>query len=153
MTWALLLSLAMGVGAVVQGGMNKKIGESWGLPGTMFVNNIVFFLISLATFFAARTWPQAMPQFFKDKGSFAQTPGWYLAPGVIGFLVVLSMPLAIARMGALRVFVGLVAAQMVTSILWDLWVEKTPLNAYRVVGATLSAIGAIVASLDQPDPR
>lgn len=147
MSWFVLLPLYLGFVAVLQGGLNRLIGRQWGLAGAVFMNNLVFLAAGLTLFIMARASSHLLPEIFHDKGSFRNIQWWYAVPGLLGFSLVAGIPLAISRLGALKVFVGLVAAQMVASLLWDAMVEQVPLNAYRIAGAVMAAGGALIATL------
>jgi len=64
-----------------------------------------------------------------------------------GYSIILGLPYAMTELGALKVFVGFVAAQVITSLLWDGFVDGIEMTAYRVLGATLSIAGVVLVSL------
>lgn len=69
---------------------------------------------------------------------------WSILPGICGLAVVLGLPWAIGQIGALKVFLILVAAQMVSSAFWDIAIEGVPLNGYRIAGIGLAVSGALL---------
>jgi len=71
---------------------------------------------------------------------------WFL-PGVFGFLLVAGLPWAAHHVGTLRVFVGVVAAQMITSLAWDHFAESIPVTATRITGALLAIASVVLASV------
>ena len=72
--------------------------------------------------------------------------GWWLVPGLVGFLIVLGLPWAVQRIGALSTFVALVGAQMLASAAWDRLAGGIPLSAPRVLGAICTVAGVVLLS-------
>ena len=142
MAW-LIFPLILGVFAVLQGTLNRRVAELWGLAPTVALNTAVFIVASIIMWLAVRSSPERFPPIFRDRLDPSSFSWWFLVPGLLGFTLVAGIPWAIAKLGALQVFVGIVAAQMVVSVLWDAKIEQIPLTANRVVGALL-AIGAVV---------
>jgi hypothetical protein len=63
---------------------------------------------------------------------------WYhILPGIIGFCFVFIIPLVIMEVGTLPVFLGVIAGQIVMSIVWNACYENMPVNSIRVAGALL----------------
>lgn len=144
----MFFTLLVGVASVLQGGLNRQFSEQWGLPGAIFINAIAFLAASLIYWFYARYTGVQLPVALADKaGSFENFKYWYVIPGILGFFFVLGVPWAIAKIGALKVFVGLVTAQLIGGLMWDMWVENIPLSWPRVLGAALALAGVVVASL------
>jgi transporter family-2 protein len=71
---------------------------------------------------------------------------WWVLPGSFGFCLVLGLPWAVQQMGALATFVALIGAQMVTSMLWDSYVEGTALSLPRLLGAAFAVAGVALTS-------
>ena len=69
---------------------------------------------------------------------------WWLLPGIFGFCIVVGLPWAVGKAGALPSFVALVGAQMVTSALWDRIVHGTPLSASRAIGAAFAVVSVLL---------
>lgn len=66
---------------------------------------------------------------------------------MLGFLIILGMPLAIARLGAVQSVLLLIAAQLGASLAWDALAEGRPATLARVVGSALAFAGAALAVL------
>ncbi len=56
------------------------------------------------------------------------------------------LTIAIERLGATAVFVGLVATQIVGGLVWDIAVEGQTIGTAKWVGAGLAMVGALVMS-------
>lgn len=146
MSWAYFLPFIFGAMAVLQGGLNRLIARDWGLAGTVFLNSLMLSTAALGLYVWARNNPGALPEVFRDRGSFSSFSWWYLIPGLCGFTLVTGLPFAIQKIGALKVFVGLIAAQLLVSMIWDARIEQLPITSTRVLGALLSFCGALLVA-------
>lgn len=146
MAWSYFLPFFLGILAVMQGGLNRQISREWGLAGATLTNNFVLLVCGLALFFTTRFSPESVPAFFRPKTGLSSFSWWYLLPGLCGFSLVTGLPFTIQRIGATRVFVGLIAAQLLTSLLWDARIENLPVTGTRVLGALLAFGGAVLVS-------
>ncbi len=140
---AFFVSFGLGTVAVLQAALNRRIATSFGLAPAIALNAVIVLLAAAGFLFAAsRGWINAMgPQ-----TSFREIRLFWLIPGFFGFAIIAGLPWAIARIGALNVFVTVVAAQMVVSTAWDAIIEGVELSWTRVVGGLLAVAGAILAS-------
>jgi len=144
MYWYLSLPIIVGSIVVIQGGMNRELAASWGLPGMMLLNSVMYLLASLGFFLVARFQLFPLSPVFKDKNSFESFSLWFLLPGAFGFIIVLGVPMAIAKFDTLKVFICLVAAQMITSLLWDKFVDGIDLSFTRILAAAVTLVGASI---------
>jgi len=139
----ILLPIVLGGIAVIQAGMNKTIAQTVGLATASLINGCVFalcaLLVFLMTYLAAGAFPEVIG-FPHARG--LTFKGWYLLPGLIGFLLVFFLPLVIMKTGALPVFLGVIAGQIVAGMLWDAYFEKIPIDAVRIAGAVMAFAGA-----------
>lgn len=146
MVW-LLLPMALGALAVLQGGLNRHIGGAWGLSPAVVWNNVVIFVAGLAFLGWAKFKPDSMPAMMQIKdNAFTNFSWWYVLPGLFGFCLVAFIPYSMARIGAAQTFVGLVVAQMVVALVWDATTGASPVTTARLVGTALAAVGVFVAS-------
>jgi len=145
MSLALLVPIVLGVLTVLQATFNRHIARVWGLPPAAMLNTLVA-LILCSAFVAYGVWRGA------ESGASRVTfdPGlmraWWLLPGCFGCALVVGLPWAVARLGALPVFVGLVGAQVVTSALWDRLVDGAPLSGPRLAGALLAVASVVLGN-------
>ena len=140
-----LLVLMLGLAGVVQGGLNRRIMDLWGLPATTLFNSFCFFTAAVLAYVATRSLPETALLGHRP-AAFTQVQWWYIIPGFLGFIFVFGVPIGIARGGALALFVGIVASQLLISFLWDSYVEGIPASGLRAVGALLALTGAVIAS-------
>lgn len=133
-----LLPAAIGAFAVFQGVLNKRVTESWGLAGAVFLNATVFLVGSAAYFL----WSE------RSQYSFASTfKPWFLVPGFCGLVLVTGIPYSISKWGALQTFIVIIASQVVVSAFWDYWGEGIGFTTYRWVGAAVALVGAWLTTL------
>lgn len=145
MHWTLVVPLALGIVAVLQATLNRSIAASTGLAAAATLNMIVATVCALgfAAYCMTREDATGALRWQPDLGAFRW---WWLLPGLVGFAIVLGLPWAVARIGALQTFVVLVGAQMVTSAVWDRFVEGIPFSTPRVAGAGFTVLGVWLVS-------
>jgi bacterial/archaeal transporter family-2 protein len=132
---------------VAQGGLNRRLAGQWGLPGAVLLNTVVLLGVVLTLFALMSAVPSLFPEGFGGRPQLRGFSPWYLLPGVLGFVIVLGMPVAIARLGAVQSVLLLIAAQLVASLAWDALVEGRPATLVRVVGSVLAVAGAALVVL------
>jgi bacterial/archaeal transporter family-2 protein len=147
-----LLAVMAGLAGVLQSGLNKKIGLKTGLAYTLHIGNFVVlvggvFILYVIARLSTGDFGKMVRFKFPSSGDVFQW--WYLVPGFMGLFFIISAPYAISKIGALKVFIGIMAAQVIGSFIWDLWVEKIPSDTWRIVGALLTLAGAGALSLSK----
>lgn len=145
MSWfALLVAFFIGAGTVAQGGINKDIGKSWGLASAVLFNNTVVAILSLLIFILVKIMPQKFPELFRPSETTFTFQWHYIIPALCGLAVVVGIPWAINQIGAVKVFLVMVLAQLLASLFWDWYVEGLTLTSYRWIGILLAACGTIL---------
>lgn len=140
---AAIVAVTLGSCAVIQAAANRRISSEWGLAPTIFLNGSVVILMCVAFYFAARRgWVDAIG----SEARLSQMQMWWVLPGVFGFLLITGLPWAVGKIGATQVFVGVVFAQMATSLIWDRLAEGLELSWQRVLGVCLCAAGVAFAT-------
>jgi uncharacterized membrane protein YdcZ (DUF606 family) len=146
MFFRMIAPFIIGALGVLQNTWNKQIAEQWGIAKAIFFNSAVMVVISSLFWLGLKMLPdQNLPEIYKNKSEGWSFSLFHILPGLAGFLIVITLPFVIQRVGALRVFVGIVAGQIVASILWDYFVESIGISANRAIGAILALIGTIIA--------
>jgi transporter family-2 protein len=148
MGWSLLLPFYIGFATVFQAGLNRFISRDWGLGSVVMFSSMISALAALLFWLAVHWAPSSMPEIFRDRGGmFSGFSWWYWIPGVLGFSIVVGIPFAIARIGALQTFVILIGSQIVFSMVWDAMYEGKPVNTVRVIGAAMAFAAAALVNL------
>jgi uncharacterized membrane protein YdcZ (DUF606 family) len=147
MIYSVILPFFMGAFGVLQNSLLKRQANSVGLPLGLLVNNLVLLtcscLLLLLLQFIAN---ESLPDIFRPRQGWAAVGVRHLLPGILGFLIISLLPLAIERVGAMRVFVVVVAAQVAVSALWDFYLEAIPVSGWRIAGGALTLLGAAMAA-------
>jgi len=137
----ILLPLLIGTFIVLQSAFNRQISAEIGLAPAVLFNSAVVLAASVVFYLLTRAFQTA---------GMAEAPGaagfnfraWYVVPGLLGFGIVAGLPWGIERFGALKVFVGLIAAQLVASLIWDATVELRPVTLIRAGGSLIAFLSA-----------
>lgn len=143
-----LVPLLCGLAVVAQAGLNRRFAGQWGLLSAVLMNMVVATVATFAVYLLARSVPGFWPEAAAPGGQgrlFAGFTVWHLLPGLCGVLIVLGMPWAMGRLGAVQSALLLMAAQLLTSLVWDAMVEGRPATLARVVGSALAFAGAAIA--------
>ena len=137
MNLVILLPLAIGAIAVLQATINRQIAGQWGLAPAALLNTSIALLCTLGLLgYCLATAPRAgLLRVAFEPASFRP---WWLLPGAFGFVIVVGLPGAVGRAGALPTFVAMVAAQMLASALWDRFALGVAWDTSRVLGAVLA---------------
>jgi transporter family-2 protein len=140
------VAILVGMISALQSTMNRQIAASWGLTSTLVVTGISMLVSVCLLYVWVRMSPTTFPDFFEDKTPWTNFKLWYVIPGVLGLLIVLGFPFAISKIGATSVFLLAIVGQITMSVLWDVFVEKIPMNHYRLIAVALCAMGAYLST-------
>lgn len=135
--------LLIGMFGILQGALVREMSMQIGLSQSLLYINGIIIVMTLSFFFLVKNSPESFPLFIQLKAPMNYWRWWYVFPAIMGFSVVAGLPLAIYKLGAVKVTVCLIAAQMLTSILWDLFVEKIPVNATKGLGMFFALLSVI----------
>ena len=144
MAYFLLLSFLLGSLVVFQPALNRVLLESRGLGFAIFLNGAIVFLLALL--FLAFLWFSAdrVPEFVRPKWRGVDHL-WFVLPGLMGFTLVVSVPLCFRHFGAVSTVLVMLLGQLVTSFLWDFLWEEKPLQLARGVAVLLAFIAAYLS--------
>jgi len=140
MIW--LLPVLAGVCVVLQGGWNRQLGPQLGLAGALFANSVVFLLGAAVVLLAVRVAPERWPDFLRvpaEPGSWVQWRA--ILPGICGLVIVLGIPWGMTHLGALRVMLLAVTAQLLAGLVWDAVAEGIAVDPWRIVGILFAVAG------------
>ena len=147
MNWIMLIPLIIGCMTIMQGGFNRNVSQLIGVTQAALVSNIVTVLICLIFYYVVKFAPQLFPTFFQIKAPITTYKWWFIFPAIFGFCIVAGIPMAFAKLGAVKVTVLLIAAQMITSVIWDIVVEGISLNALKIAGIISALISVTLITL------
>ncbi len=134
----------LGIVVVLQAGLNKKIAANWGLTTAVLLNAIVFAVLAVVLY-SLNVWKSDLfPENMKAVFNYKTFSWWYLVPGVLGCVLVFGGPWAVSRWGAVQTFILIISAQLVASLLWDIYIESIPVSTLRAAGIVLAWAGAII---------
>jgi transporter family-2 protein len=145
MSTALSVPVVLGVMAVVQATLNRQIAREWGLAPAAILNTMMALGLSLGflAYCLARGTGAGLLRVSFD--AHLMRPHCLL-PGCFGYALVIGLPWAVERLGALPVFVALIGAQMVTSVVWDQLVDGATLSWPRIAGAFLAVTSVVLVN-------
>lgn len=143
----ILIPILLGVLSVVQNTINRSLGLIHGLSTVVLLNLVLATLVSLAFWICSRYIPGDGASWLTGTIALRDLGVWHFLPGIFGFLIVLGLPFAINELGASRVFVGFVVAQILTSFMWDILVDRAPVVTTRVIGGILTIAGLFLVSV------
>lgn len=144
MNLAVIVPFILGVVGILQGAFYRKISESIGLTNAVLIGNTFAMTLTVPIVYFIYKNPSWVPEFFHFKSPLPPMKLWYLIPGFFGILIVFGLPLAIAKVGAVKSTVMIILAQIITSVLWDLSVEKIHLESSKIVGLLLALVSAFL---------
>lgn len=144
MNLALLIPLALGTIGILQGTFNKQIAQSIGVAQATMLGSVITLIASIVLFLMVKAYPQSFPEFFHAKLPLSTFKWWYIFPGLFGLFIVAGLPYAFSSLGAVKVTVGLIAAQMITSSVWDLLIDHIPMTWTKGLGMIFAFLSVIL---------
>lgn len=142
MQLSMLLPVLLGAIGIIQGGLNRTMSNQIGLSWMLILGNVITLVICIALFFFVKASPNLFPDFVKVRE--LTFKWWYVIPGIFGFIFLAGLPLAIYKIGAVKATVGMIAAQMVTSVFWDIYIEGIPFSVNKGVGILFAIMSVIM---------
>lgn len=142
----ILFPIIIGAVGILQGGFNKKISATMGVAQATMLGSILTFIMSIGFYMYVKSNPSSFESFVQVKASLFTFKWWYVFPAFFGIIIVAGLPIAIAKLGAVKMTIALVGAQMVTSVLWDIFIEKIPMNFQKSLGALLAIISVLLVT-------
>jgi len=149
MNGELLIPIFLGVIGILQGTINKEVAGHIGVAQATLITNLVTVIMCTVFYFLVKHYQSSFPPIFHLKSQFTTYKWWFIFPPIFGFLIVAGMPFAFSKLGAVKVTVGLIAAQMLTSVVWDYWIEDITLNFYKILGIIFALLSMAMISLSK----
>lgn len=132
----ILIPIILGVTTIFQTQIVKRMSETYSLFQAAFINNLTgLILIGLIYYFS------------NDKKEFAisQFQPFFLFAGLFGVFFVLGAPFAVSKIGPARFFIILVAAQIISSLIWQYYSDPVDISVKKIAAATLVFLGAYLS--------
>ena len=147
MNWSMLIPIVIGCVGILQGTINRQVANHIGVAQATLLSNVLTVVICIGFYFLVKTSPSLVPDFFQIKAPITTFKWWFIFPPIFGFCIVAGMPFAFAKLGAVKVSVLLIAAQMSTSVIWDIFVEDIGINLMKLAGIIFALISVVFVTL------
>lgn len=149
MNWTLSLPLIIGCLGILQGAMNRLVSNYIGVSQASLITNVGSVIVCIFFYFFVKAYSHLFPELYHVKAPLSTYKWWFIFPPLFGFFIIAGIPFAIAKLGAVKVTVGLIAAQMITSVVWDLVVEDITLNAMKLIGIVFAFLSVTFITLSK----
>jgi transporter family-2 protein len=149
MNLAFFIPLILGAFGILQGTINRQVAGHIGVAQATLISNMGTFVICLGFYSLVKYMPHLVPDFFQVRTPITTYKWWFIFPAIFGFLIVTGMPFAFAKLGAVKVTVCLIAAQMLTSALWDIYIDNLEFNMLKIFGIVFSVISVVLVMLSK----
>lgn len=140
----MVYAIMLGFISVLQAGLNRRVGEHVGLISATLINNGVLLIVTLLLFIGFKIFIQPHTQ---TGFSISSMSFWYLIPGMLGIFLVAGIPYVMSRVGAVQVFIPLIASQILASFLWDIAVEGKRPSLLKAAGVGVTCLGSFMVSV------
>ncbi len=139
-----IVSFLLGSLVVFQPSLNRMIFEQRGLSFAVLLNGAVLFCVVSLLFLSVSLAPERFPEMLRYLPNRIFS-WWYVLPGIMGFLLVVLVPILIKEMGAFLTIVTMILGQVATSFLWDMYQGGTALGSARLLGLILVMSGVYLS--------
>ncbi|WP_374074675.1 DMT family transporter [Bdellovibrio bacteriovorus] len=143
MTIKFLLPILAGFSIVLQGTLNRNSASQIGLVSAIFLNAMILLVFSGALWFLMKYEMIGGGATLSAK-PFAGIEWWQFLPGICGFLIVFSTPLAIESLGANLTFAAIICTQLAVSMLWDCYTQKSLPSPMSLLGVGVMFVGLVL---------
>lgn len=143
MVFKFLFPIIAGISIVLQGTLNRNLATQIGLASAVLLNALIFLLLSGTLWLLLKFEVIGGISGLSPK-SIIGLKWWDFLPGLFGFLIVFSTPLAISYLGANLTFAAIICTQLTLSLVWDSFVNKSLPTLTSVGGVAIMIVGLIV---------
>jgi len=144
MTIYLLVPLLLGALAVFQPILNRLMLDLRGQSFVAWLNSLVLFTVASLTLLAIYTNSEKFPEYLRPKFN-GEWRWWYVLPGLMGFLVVFNLPLAIRSFGSFSTILALILGQLLTSLVYDAYTSGQLPGLSRILGLVFALAGVYLS--------
>ena len=102
-------------------------------------------MLTIVALYIGNNYIPNISSIFKAETNQIDFKWWYIIPGCIGWFFVMFLPYSIYKGGAAKVFIILVAVQIVASIGWDALIEKMHIGPMKYVSGALAILAALTS--------
>lgn len=134
----IIAAFAVGIVGVIQGAFNKNISMEIGVAQTAFIGSFITFVAAAVFYFFVKANPELVADFFRIKAPLTHYRWWFPIPALCGFVFIAALPFAFSGLGAVKATVLMIAAQMITSVIWDYFVDGVEVNMMKLGGLLLA---------------
>lgn len=145
MVLAVLLATMAGAFAVFQAGLNKVIADDLGFTTSLLLNGVFFLVFNAIMFALVLAQPKVFPPEFHVQWALHNFKWWWVVPGFFGFALVTGLAVGVGRIGAVQTIIISIAAQVLASIAWDYFTGDGQVTTMRLVGASVTVVGTVIA--------
>lgn len=143
MTLKLLLPLLAGLSIVIQGTLNKTSANQLGIATALLLNSLILLIIAIG-FWLLMKYSVLSGWGNTASLSFSELKWWQYLPGILGFVIILTTPLAIQHLGANLTFALIICTQLIISLLWDSLAQKSWPSFSSWMGIAIMMVGVLV---------
>jgi len=143
MKWIYIIPLLIGILGILQGALIKNVSLEIGAAHAILITMAIYFFLGIVFFIVISNNPQILPSFYAVKFPLTYFKWWHLLPGVLGFFIVLFFPQAMHQLGAVKVTILIIAGQIITSTLWDFFIENISLTPFKFLGIIFAILSLI----------
>jgi bacterial/archaeal transporter family-2 protein len=138
------IALLLGSMVVFQPLLNRMILEHKGLGFAALLNGSVVFVSTASLWLFMLSLPQKTPAILHQRpdGPFHW---WFLLPGFLGFLLIITTPIMIKHLGAFTTVLAMILGQVITSLCLDALTQNIAINPSRIAGLALAMAGAYLS--------
>lgn len=142
-----LLPIIIGMVGILQGALNKEMSLEIGVGQTVLVGMTLTFIFGVLFYLVVKFFPGLFNPIYHLKAPLTTWRWWFIIPGLLGLIIVGLFPEAIYELGAVKTTILIVAAQVIFSVCWDLFVEKLPVTTFKWLGMAFAFLSVVFMGL------
>ncbi len=141
MNSALFIPLLLGTIGILQGAITKEMAPYIGLTISSLITSICLLLCCLTFYTLIKMEVLTnIPEAFLIQKLNMTFKWWFLLPGIFAFLITILFPLSLLSLDAVKVTIGIIAAQVITSVVLDYITLGALPNFSKLLGICFAAL-------------
>lgn len=138
-----IFPILAGISIVLQGTLNRQVAAQIGLVSAVVLNAVVFLVFSVLLWVLVKyNFISGLPG--QGANAWGELNWWALLPGIFGFIIVFSTPIAIHYLGANLAFSMVICTQLGASLIWDSVAKKTFPSLMTSAGVLVMLLGVLI---------